>query len=67
MAPLANDPLISGRLIQLFRNLEYQNPSIVLDSIDRVRMAQQFRRRSWNGTEEWNTGCDNSDFRVTIT
>ena len=31
--PLANDPIISGRLIQLFRNLECQNPSFISDSI----------------------------------
>ena len=27
MAPLANDPIMSGTLIQLFRQLEHQNPS----------------------------------------
>ena len=39
MAPLANDPIMSRRLIRSFRHLEYQNPSIISDSIGRVRMA----------------------------
>ena len=50
MAPLANDPIMSGRLIRLFRHLEHQNPSIISDSIGRARMVQQFR--SQNGLEE---------------
>ena len=33
LAPLANDPIILGRLILLFRQLERQNLSIILDSI----------------------------------
>ena len=30
MAPFANDPIMSGRLMQSFRHLECQNPSIRL-------------------------------------
>ena len=33
LALLVNDPIMSGRLIQLFRHLEHQNPSIISDSI----------------------------------
>ena len=33
MAPLANDPIMSGRLIRLFRHLQCQNPSIISDFI----------------------------------
>ena len=29
MSLLANDPIMKKRLIQLFRHLEYQNPSII--------------------------------------
>ena len=49
MAPLANDPIMSGRLIRSFRHLELQYLSIISDSIGRVRMVQQFQR---NGTEQ---------------
>ena len=34
LAPLANDPVMSGRSIWLLGHLERQNPSIILDSID---------------------------------
>ena len=54
--PLANDPIMSRRLIQLFRHLECQNPSIISEDRGRARMVQQFRRRNVrmerkNGTE----------------
>ena len=31
--PLANDPIMSGRVIQSLRNLEHQNLSIISNSI----------------------------------
>ena len=34
LALLVNDPIMLGRLIQLFWLLECQNPSIILDSRD---------------------------------
>ena len=43
--PLANDPIMSERSIRAFRHLEYQNPSIISDSIGRARMVQQLRIR----------------------
>jgi len=46
MAPLANYPIISGRLIQLCRHLKHQNPFFILDSIARAGIVQKFRR-SW--------------------
>ena len=59
--PLAYDPTMSGRLIQLFRHLECQNPSIVSDSIGIPRwlpkMGKKVRsrsRRSLNHIEEDN-------------
>ena len=58
MTPLANDPLMSGRLILSFRHLAFQNQSIISDSIGRARMMQQFwrrrrrRRRSTVGLED---------------
>ena len=33
VVPIANYPIILGRIIQLYRHLEHQNPSIVSDSI----------------------------------
>ena len=51
MAPLANDPIMSGRLIQSLRHLECQNPFIISDSIGTARMVQKFRR-SQIGSEE---------------
>ena len=47
VAPLANDPIMSGRLIQSFRHLELQKPSIISDSIDRARYGNNS-----GGTEE---------------
>ena len=35
--PFANDPIMLGRSIQLFRYLKCQNLSIISDSIDRGR------------------------------
>ena len=46
--PLANDPIMLGRSIWLFRHLEHQNLSIISEDIGRARMVQQFGR---NGTE----------------
>ena len=47
MVPLANDPIMSGRLIRSFRHLERQKPSIISDSIDRARYGNNS-----GGTEE---------------
>ena len=41
VAPLENDPILSGRLIWSFRQLELQNPSIISDFRDIDRMLQQ--------------------------
>ena len=43
LTPLANDPIMK-RLIQLFRQLEHQNPSIISDSICRNRMLRENRK-----------------------
>ena len=43
--PLANDPIISGTSIRLFRHLEHQNLSIISEDIGRARMVQQLQRR----------------------
>ena len=43
--PLANDPIISGTSIWLFRHLEHQNLSIISEDIGRARMVQQLQRR----------------------
>ena len=45
VAPLENDPILSGRSIQPFRHLELQNPSIISDCRHRSRMVKQFQRR----------------------
>ena len=42
VAPLENDPIMSGRLIWSFRHLEHQNPSIISDSIDSARCGKIF-------------------------
>ena len=39
--PLANDPIIVGRSIQLFRHLGHQNPSIISDSIGICRWLRK--------------------------
>ena len=49
VAPLANDPIMSGRSIQSFRHLEHQNPSIISDSIGRARMAARKREKKLGG------------------
>ena len=46
VAPLENDPIMSGRSIRSFRHLEHQNPSIISDSIGRARMAAKNRKKS---------------------
>ena len=43
---LANNPIILGRLIQPFKHLALRNPSIISYFIDRVKVVQQFWRRS---------------------
>ena len=42
VAPLASDPIMLGRSIRSFRDLEHQNPSIISDSIDSARCGQIF-------------------------
>ena len=51
MAPPANNLIMSGTSIRLFRHLEHQNPSIISGDIARARSMQQFWRnlREWNG------------------
>ena len=39
-APLAKDPIMLGRSIHSFRDLEHQNLSIISDSIDSARCGQ---------------------------
>ena len=53
VAPLSNDPIMSGKLRESFRHLEQQNLSIFSDSIGRARMVQQFQRRGWVENEEY--------------
>ena len=43
LAKLANNPIMLGRLIQLFRHLEFKNPSIISDSIDKARWCNNSR------------------------
>ena len=45
VAPLKNDPILSGRSIWSFRHLELKNLSIISDFRHRSRMAQEFWRR----------------------
>ena len=47
---LKNDPIMSGRLIRLFRHLEHQNLSIISEDIGRARMVKQFQSRSRRNT-----------------
>ena len=44
VAPLKNDPILSGRSIRSFRHLELKNPSITSDFRHSTRMVQQFPR-----------------------
>ena len=53
--PLENDPIMSGRLIRLFRHLERQNLSLISDSEGRARMVQQFWR---NGLKQSTVGLE---------
>ena len=41
MAPLASDPIMWGRSIQLFRHLEHQNLSIISDFIDSKEKSEE--------------------------
>ena len=52
VALLANDVIMSGTSIRLFRHLEHQNPSIISKDIGRAKSVQQFQRRRNGGTEE---------------
>ena len=45
VAPLKNDPILSGRSIRSFRHLEHKNLSIISDFIYGTRMVQEY----WNG------------------
>ena len=45
VALLANDLIMSGTSIQLFRHLEHLNLSIISDYVGRLRMVQQFEKR----------------------
>ena len=45
----ANDPIMSGRSIKVFRHLEHQNQSIISDSIGRARIVQHFGNRRRKG------------------
>ena len=52
VALLANDLIMSGTLIELFRHLEHPNLSIIAKNIGRAKSLQQFQRRRNVGTEE---------------
>ena len=54
MAPPANNLIMSGTLMQSFRHLEHQNPSISLGDRGKGRNVQQFRngRRNKGGMEQ---------------
>ena len=45
--PLANDPVVSRRLIWSFNNLEHQNMSLISDSRGRARMVQREEKWDW--------------------
>ena len=47
LVPLANDPIMSGTLIQSSRHLEHQNLSIISEDIDRARMDNNSRGGEW--------------------
>ena len=47
--PLANDPILSGRLIRSFRHLECQNPSIISDFIRIYCWMQENARNAGGG------------------
>ena len=61
-APLANDPIMSGRSIRSFRHPDHQNPSIISDSIGRARMAmktgKKVRRRRSRKSYSYRRGLD---------
>ena len=48
VAPLANNPIMSGRSIQSLRHLEHQNLSIITDSIRIYRWLQK-NAKKWGG------------------
>ena len=48
LALLANDPIMSGRLIRSFRHLECQNPSIISDSIG-IPNGGEKNDKKWGG------------------
>ena len=41
VAPLENDPILSGRSIREFRHLELQNPSTIADFRDRQEKSEE--------------------------
>ena len=48
VAPLANDPIMLGRPIWSFRDLELQNPSIISEDTDRNRWLPKKFKKSKN-------------------
>ena len=50
MAPPANNLIMSGTLIQSFRHLECQNPSIISESIDIPNGSEKMGKKVRNGT-----------------
>ena len=48
LAPLANDPIMLGRSIRLFRYPECQGPSIILDYIGNPNGSE----KKWEKSEE---------------
>ena len=41
MAPIKNDPILSGRSICFFRHLKFQNPSTMVDFRDRWEKSKE--------------------------
>ena len=56
LAVLANDPIILRRLIQLFRHLECQNPTIISEYIGIPNGSKKMGEKVRNGTEEEHGG-----------
>ena len=54
--PLANDPIMLERSIQLFRHLEHQNPSIISESIGIPNGSKKMGKKVRRKTEERNGG-----------
>ena len=60
LAPLANVPFMSGRLIWSFRHLECQNLSFISDSIDGRRGGKK------SGTAEWENTIGSIKVLITL-